>query len=185
MEDREIIALFQERSQQAILSLQEKYGNVCLRVAENILKDSHDAEECVNDAWLAVWNTVPPQNPEPLISYVCRITRNLALKKYRYNTAQKRNSFYDVSLSELEDCIPATVQGPEACAEEELTVIIEEFLDSLDQESRVLFVKRYWYSEPVKSIARELGMTQNHAAVKLRRIRGRLKSYLEERGVML
>ena len=88
MEDRESIALFQERSQRAILSLQEKYESVCLRVAENILKDSHDAEERVNDAWLAVWNTVPPQNPEPLISYVCRITRNLALKKYRYNTAQ-------------------------------------------------------------------------------------------------
>lgn len=185
MEDREIIALFQKRSQQAILSLQEKYGNMCLRVAESILKDSHDAEECVNDAWLAVWDTVPPQNPEPLISYVCRITRNLALKKYRYNTAQKRNSFYDVSLSELEDCVPAASQGPEACTEEDLTGIIEEFLDSLNQESRVLFVKRYWYSESVKSIAKELGMTQNHAAVKLKRIRGRLKSYLEERGVML
>lgn len=185
MEDSRIIELFFARSERAITELSLKYGGICRKVAFHILNNSQDVEECVNDAYLGVWNSIPPERPDPLVTYVCRITRNLALKKYRYNAAQKRNSFYDMSLSELEECIPAAGQEPASCSEEDLTRMIEAFLDSMDKKSRIMFVKRYWYAEPVKAIAEEFGMTENHAAVKLLRIRGKLKDYLEKRGVVI
>ena len=101
LDDRKIIELFFERSEQAIIELSKKYGSVCSKVAFNILNNTQDTEECVNDAYLGTWNTIPPQNPNPLLSYVCRIVRNLAIKKYHTNTAAKRNSIYDVALDEL------------------------------------------------------------------------------------
>ena len=100
MDDSKIIELFYERSEQAIIELSKKYGTVCTKVAKNILNDVRDTEECVNDAYLGAWNTIPPQRPNPLLSYVCRIVRNLAIKKYHANTAVKRNSIYDVALDE-------------------------------------------------------------------------------------
>ena len=103
MDDKKIIELFYERSEQAITELSKKYGLLCEKIADNILNNHLDAEECVNDAYLAVWNTIPPQNPDSLVSYVCRIVRNQAIKKYHENTALKRNSIYDTSLDELEE----------------------------------------------------------------------------------
>lgn len=107
MEDQQIIRLFFERSEQAITELSRKYGALCFQIADNILDDPQDAEECVNDAWLGAWNSIPPQRPDPLRAYVCRIVRNLSLKKLRANSALKRSSRFEVSLSELEDCISA------------------------------------------------------------------------------
>lgn len=185
MEDSKIIALFFSRSEQAIAELAQKYGGICKKIAFNILGNSRDAEECVNDAYLGAWNSIPPQEPKPLITYICKITRNLALKRYRYNTAQRRNSFYDQSLSELEECIPSSEKHLEGCTEHDLTRLLNGFLNSLDEKSRVMFVKRYWYAEPVKSIAEELEMTENHVSVKLSRIRNKMRVYLEERGVVL
>ena len=106
MTDEEIIDLFFERSEQAISELAEKHGNAVKRVAFNILGDPEDAKECVNDTWLGAWNSIPPQRPSPLRTFVCRIARNLATKKYHANLAQKRNSQYDVALDELAECIP-------------------------------------------------------------------------------
>ena len=111
MDDRKIIELFFKRSEQAIMELSNKYGAVCTKVAFNILNNKQDTEECVNDAYLRAWNTIPPQNPNPLISYICRIVRNLAIKKYHSNTALKRNSIYDVALDELENCFPSAVSA--------------------------------------------------------------------------
>ena len=102
MEDKRIIDLFFARSELAIEALAAKYGALCSRIAENILGDSMDAEECVNDAYLGVWNSVPPQRPDPLRSFLCRIVRNLSISRYHANTAKKRNSSYDVALEELE-----------------------------------------------------------------------------------
>ena len=107
IDDRKIIALFFERNEQAIKELSEKYGAVFTKVAYNILNNRQDAEECINEAYLAAWNTIPPHNPNPLLSYVCRIVRNLAIKKYHANTAAKRNSIYDAELDELENCFPS------------------------------------------------------------------------------
>lgn len=101
MEDQEIIELFFARLEQAISGLQNKYGNRCMKVAYNILNNRLDAEECVNDAYLAAWNTIPPEKPNPLFTYVCHIVRNLSIKRYHANNALKRNSHYDVALDEL------------------------------------------------------------------------------------
>ena len=103
MEDKEIIRLFFERSEQAINSLSLKYGNLCKSISYNILSNKEDAEECVNDVYLAVWNTIPPQRPDSLSAYISKITRNISLKKYRRNTADKRNNRYDISLDELQN----------------------------------------------------------------------------------
>lgn len=185
MEDSRIIELFFSRSEQAISELAYKYGKVCRKIAVNILNNVEDAEECVNDAYLGAWNSIPPQKPNPLVTYICKITRNVALKKYRYNTAKRRNGYYDISLSELEECIPSARQDTASCTGEELTKVIENFLNTLDKKSRVMFVKRYWYAESVKEIAEEFGVTENSISVKLLRIREKLRKYLIREGVIL
>lgn len=185
MEDSRIIELFFSRSEQAISELAYKYGKVCRKIAVNILNNAEDAEECVNDAYLGVWNSIPPQKPNPLVTYICKITRNVALKKYRYNTAKRRNGYYDISLSELEEGIPSVRQDTASCTGEELTKVIENFLNTLDKKSRVMFVKRYWYAESVKEIAEEFGVTENSISVKLLRIREKLRKYLIREGVIL
>ena len=145
MEDSRIIDLFFERSEQAITELSKKYGAVCGRVASNILNDRLDTEECVNDAYLAVWNTIPPQRPASLSGYVCRIVRNLALKKYHFNTAQKRNSTYDVALDEIQNCFSSESLVEEETELKDLSKAIDSFLEALDKQSRILFVRRYFF----------------------------------------
>ena len=168
MEDTAIIRLFQERSQQAIAELSQKYGKLCQSLSRRILNNEEDAKECVNDTWLGVWNSIPPQTPNPLVSYVCRITRNLSVKRLRHNMAAKRNSYYDVSLAELEEW--------------EVTKGLERFLRELDTGSRVMFVKRYWYAESVAQIAETFGMKENSVSVKLMRLRKKLRKKLEKEG---
>lgn len=185
MEDREIIKLFQMRSEQAIDELARKYGAACTQVAHNILNDRQDAEECVNDAYLGAWNTIPPEEPNPLAAYVYRIVRNLALKRYHANTAAKRNSVYDVALEELEGCLPCrdTVEG--AYQAQELAQAIDRFLQQTDQDSRALFVRRYWYADSIGELARRFRTSPHNVSVRLHRIRGRLKKFLIGEGVML
>ena len=185
MEDEQIIKLYLKRSEKALEETQNKYGPYCYRIAKNIFTVREDAEECVNDTYMGTWNSIPPQKPIPLSTYVCKIARNIALKRYRYNTAKKRNSFYDISLSELEDCIPSAAQNTVSSTEEDLTEIIEHFLDSLDKKSRIMFVKRYWYAESIAAIATEFDMTENHVAVRLLRTRNKMKTYLEKKGVIV
>lgn len=185
MEDQEIIALFGSRSEQAIVELSHKYGEICKKISFNILNDVRDVEECLNDTWLGVWNSIPPNNPDSLTAYICRMIRNISLKKFRYNTAQKRNSYYDASLSELEQCIPVKSKEIEKFTEEDLSLLIEQFLDSLDKPNRVMFMKRYWFAETMPDIAKEFGISENHAAVKMLRIRNKMKKFLEREGIVL
>ena len=185
LEDRRIIELFFARSEQAIAELSAKYGAVCHRVAKNILNNAMDAEECVNDAYLGVWNTVPPQKPDPLLTYLCRIVRNLSIAKYHANTAAKRNSVYDVALDELEDCLAHTATTEDAFTAKELSEILDRFLDTLDRESRVLFVRRYWYADSIPELARRLHISKNNVSVRLSRTRDKLKQYLKKEGYTL
>ena len=131
MDDEKIIELFFNRSEQAIEEVDKKYGKTCHNISYNILHNALDAEECVNDAYLGAWNAIPPARPNPLLTYLCKIVRNLSLKRYEFNTAIKRNSTYDVAMEELESCLssPETVESEIAL--KELTHIIENFLDSL------------------------------------------------------
>ena len=179
MDDRQIVSLFFARSEQAITEVSQKYGDLCFRIADNILDDPQDAEECVNDAYLGAWNSIPPQSPDPLRAYLCRIVRNLALKKHRANSAQKRDSRFEVSLSELEECIPDNSFDQQLSANE-LTAQINAFLSALRQNDRVMFVRRYWFAEPLSEIAAAFGITEHHTSVRLSRIRRKLHQHLKE-----
>lgn len=180
MDDKQIIRLFFERSEQAITELSQKYGVLCLQLAENILNDYHDAEECVNDAWFGAWNSIPPQSPDPLRAYICRIVRNYSLKKLRANTAIKRGSRFEVSLSELEDCVSDQTLD-EQLSISELSAQINAFLSALPKDDRVMFVKRYWFSESLSEIANTFHITENNVSVRLCRIRGKLHQYLDHK----
>lgn len=183
MDDSKIVKLLFERSEQAITELSVKYGAACARIAENILGTACDAEECVNDAYLAVWNTVPPQNPDPLSSYLFRITRNTALKRYRANTAKKRNSHFDIALDELAECVPAAGTVEEEFAANELSRLINEFLAGLDKQSRALFVRRFWYGDGIALLARDFGISEHNVSVRISRIKAKLKRFLTKEGV--
>ena len=126
--------------------MSDKYGRLCFKVANNILNNQSDAEECVNDAYLGVWNGIPPQKPNDLSAYVCSIVRNAATKKYHAIKAAKRNSFYDVALDELEDCLASNSTVEKELDATELSNKINAFLGSLYKNDRVMFVKRYFYS---------------------------------------
>ena len=184
MNDRQIVSLFYERSEQAITELSEKYGKLCFKIANNILSNLQDAEECVNDAYLIAWNIIPPQNPNPLRPYICRIVRNVSLKKLRTNSAIKRKSNYEISLSELGDCIPVNSSYDDLSVKE-LTAQINEFLSTLERNDRVMFLKRYWFSEPLSEIAQMLGITEHNVSVRLSRIRGKLRKFLIDQEAFL
>ena len=183
MEDHEIVELFYARSEQAIALLQSKYGRRCLQVAANILNDPLDAEECVNDAYLAAWNTIPPQRPELLSAYVCRIVRNLSIKKYHANSALKRNSRYDMALDELEECIRAGEAAEDPIAVKELAEAINQFLGTLSRENRIMFVRRYWFSDSVADIAGTFRTSSRNVSLRLLRVRKGLKKHLEKEGM--
>ena len=184
MEDQQIIRLFFERSEQAITELSRKYGALCFQIADNILDDPQDAEECVNDTYLAVWNTVPPQRPSPLRTFVCKIARNLAVKRYHADTAAKRNSRYDAALGELEECLPGRDSVEGEYEAKELSLAISAFLRTLNYTDRFIFMRRYWYADSYADIGRLLGITESNARLRLMRMRKQLKTYLTEQEAM-
>lgn len=183
MEDAKMIDLFFLRSEMAVTELDKKYGTACKQLAFHILNSREDAEECVNDAYLAVWNTIPPNRPALLRAYLCRIVRNLSIKKYRANTAEKRNRFYDRSLEELGECIPARETVEDQWNAKELGKHLDAFLGTLDQKSRILFLRRYWFSEPLAQLAADFHITEHNAAVRLSRLRAKLRDYLLKEGI--
>ena len=177
MEDREIIALLWQRAEGAIPAPAERFGTHLYATAMNLLGNSRDAEECVNDTYMAIWNSIPPNCPEPLQPYIYRIGRNIALNRLRANTTQKRNG-YDLSLDELEGCIPAP------CLEDgrALGQAMDAYLNTLSKDNRIMFLRRYWFGDTVKSIAKTFGKTENAVSVRLSRIRDGLKDYLIKEG---
>ena len=185
MTDTEIINLFFERSEQAIDELAKKHGNAVARVARNILGNEQDTEECANDTYLGTWNAIPPHRPSPLRTFVCKIARNLATKKYHSNTAVIRNSQYDLALDDLEEILADSNSVEEAYEAKELRAAINGFLATLNPSDRFLFMRRYWYSDPVKDIAKMAHSTTNSVTVRLFRIREKLRLYLEKEGLLV
>ena len=185
MTDTEIINLFFERSEQAIEELAKKHGSAVARVVRNILGNAQDTEECVNDTYLGTWNAIPPHKPNPLRTFVCRIARNLATKKYHSNTADKRNSQYDLALDELEEYLSDSDSVEKAYEAQELKEAINGFLATLSYSDRFIFMRRYWYSDPVQDIAKMAHSTNNSVAVRLFRIREKLRLYLEKEGLLV
>ena len=185
MEDEKIIDLFFARSEQGIQELDNQYGAICRSLSYNIVNNRQDAEECVNDAYLAVWNTVPPARPSPLLAYLCRIVRNLSLKVYWKKSAAKRSSVYTIAMEEIEACVADRKTVEDEIEARELARIMEEFLDTLTLENRVIFLHRYWFADSYKDIAELMGLTEKNISVRLTRIRQKMRQYLMERGVLV
>ena len=185
MTDEEIIRLFFERSEQAIAETAKAHGSAAASIARNILGSERDAEECVNDTYLALWNAIPPQKPAPLRTFVCRIARNLATAKYHANTAKKRNSRYDAALDELEECLSDCGSVEDAYDAKDLSGAINAFLSALSYTDRFLFVRRYWYSDSMQDIAAMTGSTANSVAVRLCRLREKLRHHLSKEGLLV
>ena len=181
--DEKIIELFFERSEQGIRELDNKYGKLCHTLSYNIVNNRQDAEECVNDAYLGAWNSIPPARPDPLLPYIARIVRNLSLKLYWRKEAAKRSSRYTIALEEIEACIADQKTTEEELEAKELARIIENFLDTLPPRDRVIFLRRYWFSDSYKDIAQFVGLSEKNVSVRLTRIRKKMKQYLRERGV--
>lgn len=185
MDDEKIIELFFARSELAIKELDSKYGKVCFQLSYNVLNNRLDAEECVNDSYLGLWNTIPPQRPNPLLAFVCKIVRRYSIMRHRANTAMKRNSIYDLAVDEIEHCLaaPVTVEG--TIEAKTLARIIEEFLDTLSVENRVIFLRRYWFSDTYSDIAQRIGITEKNVSVRLTRTRKQMREYLIRREVLV
>ena len=182
MEDSAIVALYWQRDQQAITASDEKYGALCRGLSWNILESREDAEECVNDTWHRAWNTMPPQRPARLAPYLGRITRNLALDRYDRLHARKRGGV-DLVLEELSDALPAAGAVSDRMDAAETARLITEFLRGLPPEPRQIFLRRYWYCDPTRAIARRCGVSEGKVRVTLHRTRQKLRVYLEEKGV--
>ena len=185
MEDKQIVALYWERSEQAITETDTKYGAYCRTIAGNILTDELDTEECVSDTYLRAWNTMPPQKPAILSAFLGKITRNLSLDRFRTRNAQKRGAGQTVlALSELEECIPASSTTEEIVELQLLTGIIERFLRTLSDEKRRIFLQRYWYLMPVREIAHQNSMSESKITSMLHRTRKELRICLEKEGIL-
>ncbi|MBQ1679348.1 MAG: sigma-70 family RNA polymerase sigma factor [Oscillospiraceae bacterium] len=185
MEDKTILDLYVQRSERAIAETAAKYGAYCGAVADNILACPEDVEEILNDTWLAAWRDIPPSQPVCLRAYLGRITRNLALSRFRFYRTKKRYAGLETLLSELEDCIPAPGTPETELERRELSRLISSWLGGLEPEQRRLFVRRYWHGVPVRRLAREAGIGQNAMAQRLARLRQSLKARLEQEGAEL
>ena len=182
MNDDQIIALYLDRDEQAIQATMDTYGGYCGRVAGNILKNPLDAEEVVADTWLRAWNIIPPQRPQYLRLFLGKITRNLALTRWRTNTADSRGGEITLALEELSDCIGEETNPETMLQIKELGQCISVFLKSEPQNSRVIFLRRYFYLESSKEIALHLGTSDSNVRMILFRTRKRLRDYLKKEG---
>ena len=184
MDDKSIVDLYWQRSDKAIQETEARYGGYCRIIAYNILADSEDAEECVNDTYLNTWNAIPPERPNSLISFLCRITRNLALDRYRGKTAKSRtNGQPDLIFEELSECISDSKTSDDDIENILRRDVINRFLAALNEENRDMFVLRYWYMYSIADIARLYHFSENKVSVSLFRIRKSLKLVLEKEGV--
>ncbi len=184
MEDREIVELYFKRDESAIPETDKKYGKLCFKLAERIIGDKHDADECVNDTYLGVWQAIPPERPNSLCAFVAKIARNLAISRLKYRTAAKRNSEYTVSLSEFEEIIPDT-SAIDELEDRELGQWISEFLYSEQEEYRNIFIRKYWFLDSVTEIAMQYGYTESKIKSILFRMRNKLKDHLTEKGAAI
>lgn len=182
MKDEDIIELYFSRSEKAIEETDKKYGASSRSISMNILGNRQDAEECVNDAYLGVWNTIPPQRPNPFCTYLFKVVRNRSISRFHANSAQKRNSHYDVALEELEGCLSCGSTVDEEMERKELTALLDKFLGQQDQKTRIMFVRRYWFGDSVAVVAAHFSMKPNAVSVHLLRTRSRLRAFLEKEG---
>ncbi|MBQ8431434.1 MAG: sigma-70 family RNA polymerase sigma factor [Clostridia bacterium] len=181
MDDRRIVAMYLAREEQALEVTAQKYGGYCKSIAMRILESEQDADECVNDTWLRIWNSIPPHMPKHLKAFLAKITRNLAFDRYRRQTAQKRgSSAVELALEELEACLPANNTPEAEYRGEELKQSINRFLRALPERDCNIFLRRYFYTEEIGEIAERYGLKQENVRLILSRTRKKLKNHLEK-----
>ena len=185
MDDIKIIELYLVRSEDAIRETDVKYGKLCRYIAANILNDAQDIEECVNDTYLGLWNAIPPQKPDKLYAFISRVARNLALKKWEYVSASKRNPEAAVSIAELEECVSGQNYIENELDNKRIEKAISDFLWQQDMEKRVVFIRHYWHFEPVGVICKRFGFSQSKVTSMLHHTRKKLRKYLESEGIQL
>ena len=183
MEDEKIIELYFDRNEKAIRETALKYGKMIRSIAYNILKNTQDSEECENDTYHTAWNKIPPANPPYFSAFLGRIARNVSFDKYDYNTAAKRNTAFEIELSELEGCLSAGNCTEEELEQRQTAKHISDYLRKTSYIKRVVFLRRYWYCDSVKEIATEFGFGEGKVKSMLMRTRSELKKYLERQGV--
>ena len=186
MEDSQIIELYWRRDQSAISETAGKYGGFLWNIAWNVLRSHGDAEECVNDTYLRTWNAIPPARPSAFRAWLGCITRNLSFDRWKQQRAAKRGGDeMELLLGELDDCVP-TPHGTEKALEDgEIAKLISCFLRKLPVETRIIFLRRYWYGESVADIAAKLNCGQGKVKSSLFRTRNAMRSFLEQEGVCL
>jgi RNA polymerase sigma-70 factor (ECF subfamily) len=186
MTDTQIVDLYLSRSESAIGETAKQYGAYCASIAMNILHNKEDADECVNDAYLKLWNTIPPERPRTFSTYIGRITRNLSLNRYKSKTAGKRGGGDTALLSsELQDCIPDSRQVEDVADNNELSKAIDDFLSTLKENNMVYFIRRYWHMDSPREIAEKFGVSEGKVLMSLVRTRKKMKEYLEKRGIAI
>ena len=186
MEDCHIVELYWQRNDDAITQTHAKYGGYCYTIAYHLLANAQDAEECVNDTWLRAWNAMPTSRPARLAPFVGKITRSLALDRWRAARAQKRGGGeLPLMLEELEECVPAFPSAAQAVEDAELEQSVNRFLHSLPARDCGLFLRRYWYGETLESISKHSGLKLNTVKTSLYRSREKLRKALEKEGVVL
>ena len=182
MDDAKIIQLYWDRDELAIPVTANKYGNYCTSIAKNILGNNEDAEECVNDTYMNAWNSMPPHRPSILSTFLGKIVRNLSIKRYKHNTADKRGGGQaTVVLDEIAELVSDTDSVEQEIDRKELVKAIDSFLERLPNDKKNIFVCRYWYFDSISDIANRFGMTENNVSVTLNRLRLKLHNYLLER----
>jgi len=183
MEDTKILDLYWQRDEEAILQTDHKYGTYCRTIAYNILGDHQDVEECINDTWMQAWESIPPVRPKVLRLFLARITRNLSINRYNAKQAKKRGSGQTgLVLEELAECLADDHDVERAYEEKALGECIARFVRSLPEREAFLFVRRYFYVEPVSLIAERYHLTENNVMVILSRTRKKLKMHLKQEG---
>ena len=180
--DSKIIDLYFERSEKAIQMTEEKYGKYCKSIALGILHSNEDAEECVNDTYLRVWNSVPPERPVNFKAYIAKIVRNLSLDRFFKNSAKKRSSFESTPFDEIRECLGDN-GGLSVSDELLLRDAVNSFLEGLTRETRIIFMQRYWYFRSVKEIAHSLSIGESRVKVTLLRTRQKFKEHLQKEGI--
>lgn len=185
MEDKDIVALYEARSERAIVESASKYGRYCRAIADRVLASPEDTEECLNDTWLSAWNSIPPHKPQNLKTFLGKLTRNHAIGRFRAKSAEKRaESRYTLALDELAEVLPDPDENGAPVDRIALRDALDRFLGALPKRTRTVFVKRYWYFTPICTIADELGMSDGAVRILLHRTRESLRKSLQKEGLL-
>lgn len=182
MDDREIIELFNARSEDAVRAVSDKYGGLCAAVSRNILQNNQAVEECVNDTFLKAWESIPPAKPKNLAAYLARIAKNISINRWKNDRREKRGGGVEQVFEELEGFAAGGSSVEDDTERRAVIAEINLFLNGLPTSKRTMFVRRYWFCDGISELAALYGMSENNVSAILSRTRAELKKYLKKRG---